>query len=220
MEKCSICQRDFEVTEGVFFENRWFCRECSLVYGQFETCSRCKRSVARWGYTTHNGMILCHQCCDKVLREERLARTCAVCNKEIVGPSVVDPQGRKVCLDCYRKNNLKPFGVRIIICASCGEDIPAPQATYVKEKPVCKKCIEKFMRERTFLTCSRCGSKIYEKPLKVGDEVLCALCYSQIPKDEDRCAVCGKMIKAIKFVRRDGAVLCLDCSKKESESSR
>jgi formylmethanofuran dehydrogenase subunit E len=220
MERCSICQRDFEVIEGVFFENRWFCRNCSIEYGQFENCSRCRRSVARWDYTTHNGMIFCNECYDKLLAEERLARTCSVCKKEIMGPSVINPQGKKVCLDCYRKNNLKPFGMRFTACVSCGEDIPQPEITFVKNKPVCKKCIEKFMREKTFLICSRCGSKIYEKPLRIGDEVLCPVCYSQVPKDEDRCAVCGKLIKAIKFVRRDGAILCLDCSKEELQSSQ
>jgi formylmethanofuran dehydrogenase subunit E len=220
MERCSVCQRDFEVSEGVFFENRWFCRECSIAYGQFENCSRCRRSVARWDYTTHNAIILCNECYDKVLEEERLARVCAICKKEISGPSVIDPRGRKVCIDCYRKNNLKPFGVKVIECVSCKEEVPEPEITFVKEKPVCKKCIEKFMRERTFLICSSCGSKIYGRPLKVGKEVLCPICYSQVPKGEDRCAVCGKVIRAIKFVRRDGAVLCLDCSKKESESSR
>ena len=220
MEKCSICQRDFEIYEGVFFQERWFCRECSLTYGQFEACSRCKRSVARWDYTTHNGIIFCNRCYDKVMEGERLARMCSICKKEITGSSVIDPQGRKVCLKCYRDNNLKPLGVKVVECASCGEEIPEPQVTFVKERPVCKKCIDKFMRERTFLVCSRCGSKIYEKPMKAGDEVLCPVCYSQIPKGEDICVVCGKPIKAIKFIRRDGATLCLDCSKKESESSR
>lgn len=220
MEKCSICQRDFEVTEGVFFENRWFCRECSLEYGQFESCSRCRRSVARWDYTTHNGVIFCNECYDKVREEERLARMCSICKKDITGPSVIDPQGRKVCLECYRKNNLKPFGVKLIECVSCGQDIQPQEATYVKEKPVCRKCIEKFMRERAFFVCSRCGSKIYEKPLRVGEEVLCVVCYSQIPPGEETCAVCGRVIRAIKFVRRDGAILCLNCSKKELQSSR
>jgi formylmethanofuran dehydrogenase subunit E len=219
MERCSICQKDFEPVEGVFFDNRWFCRECSIEYGQFENCSRCRRSVARWDYTTHNGIILCNACYDRVLGEERLARTCSICKKEIIGPSVIDPKGRKVCIECYRKNNLRPFGAKVIACVSCGGNIPEPEIIYVKEKPICKKCIEKFMRERVFLICSRCGSKIYGKPLKVDEEVLCPTCYSQIPKGEDRCAVCGKVVKAIKFVRRDGAILCLNCSKKESQSS-
>jgi len=218
MEKCSVCQRDFEISEGVFFENRWFCRECSIAYGQFETCSRCKRSVARWDYTTHNGAVFCNNCYDRAREEERLARMCTICKKEIVGPSIVDPQGRKVCMNCYRKNNLRPFGVKIIKCISCETEISQSEVTFIKEKPVCKNCIEKFMKERAFLVCSRCGSKIYQKPLRVGDEVLCPICYSQIPKDDGRCAVCGKTIRAIKFVRRDGAVLCLNCSKKESQS--
>ncbi len=220
MERCSICQREFEVSEGVFFENRWFYRECSIGYGQFETCSRCRRSVARWDYTAHNGVILCNECYDRVHEDERLARMCAICKKEITGPSVIDPRGKKVCLECYRKNNLRPLGVKVVTCVSCEEEIPQPEAVFVKEKPVCKKCIEKFMRERAFLICSRCGSKIYAKPMRVGDETLCPTCYSQIPPGEERCVVCGKAIRAIKFIRRDGAILCLNCSKKESELSR
>lgn len=60
-----------------------------------------------------------------------------------------------------------------------------------------------------------CGSKIYEKPQKVEAKILCPLCYSKLSREEI-CAVCGKVIKAIKFVRRDGAILCMECSKKQS----
>jgi len=215
MERCLICQKDFEVSEGVFFDGRWFCRECSIQYGQFETCSRCKRKVARWEYTEHNGKVLCNQCYDKTMTEERLARMCKICKKEIVGPSVIDPQGAKVCLECFRKNNLKPFGVRLAVCRACKNEVPDSNVIYVKNKPVCKDCVERFIRERTFLVCSECGSKIYEKPQKVEAKILCPLCYSKLSREE-RCAVCGKAIKAIKFVRRDGAILCMDCSKKQS----
>jgi formylmethanofuran dehydrogenase subunit E len=218
MERCLICQTEFDPTLGVFFDNRWFCRECAIQYGQFEDCSRCRRKVARWQYAEHSGKILCKECYEKVLIEERLARTCALCNKEIVGPSVVDPRGRKVCLECYKRQNLKPFGVKLAICRSCKQSTPEPETVYVRNKPVCRKCVEKFMRERTFLVCSDCGSKIYEKSFRIGDKVLCALCYSKSAEREDRCAACGKLIQAIKFVRRDGAVLCLDCAKKASQS--
>ncbi|MCX6775903.1 MAG: hypothetical protein NT130_03595 [Candidatus Micrarchaeota archaeon] len=215
MELCSICQKEFDPTLGVFFDNRWFCRDCSIQYGQFENCSRCGRQVARWEYTTHNGKILCNECCDKVFIEERIARTCVVCKKEIIGPSVADPKGRKVCLKCYREQNLKPFGARMVVCSSCKKEVPADEVRYVHNKPVCEVCVE---RTRPFLVCSSCGSKIYEKPFGTPDNVLCAVCYSQLFPKEERCAICGKLLKAIKFVRRDGAILCLDCTKKESES--
>jgi len=220
MEQCSICQKEFDPTIGVFFDNRWFCRECSIQYGQFESCSRCRRRVARWEYVNHNNAILCNECCDKVLIEERLARTCTVCGKEIVGPSIINPQNKKVCLECYRKHNLKPFGVRVAICRSCKSSTPESETIYVRNKPVCRKCVEKFLRERSFLVCSNCGSKIYEKPLRIEGKLVCARCYSEFADREEICAVCGKLIKAIKFVRRDGAILCLACSKKESESTR
>jgi hypothetical protein len=220
MESCSICQKEFDPTLGVFFDNKWFCRECSIQYGQFEDCSRCRRKVARWGYTEHLGKVFCHECYDKVLIEERLARTCAICKKEVTGPLLIDPQGKKVCLECYRKHNLKPFGVRIAICRSCRKDVPESEVIYVKNKPVCRECVKEFMKQRTYLICSGCGSKIYEKPFKIDDKVVCAICYSKLSDKEERCAVCGKVIKAIKFIRRDGAVLCLDCSKKESQSAR
>jgi len=215
MEICSICQTEFDPTLGVFFDNRWFCRECSIQYGQFENCSRCGRKVAHWEYTTHNGKTLCNECMDKVLIEERLARTCAICKKEIIGPSVTDPRGKKVCLECYRKQNLKPFGAKIVVCSSCKNEAQENEVIYVKNKAVCEKCAEKT---RPFLVCSSCGSKIYEKPFGTEDNVLCAVCYSQLFPKEERCAVCGKLLHAIKFVRRDGAILCLDCMKKESES--
>jgi len=214
MEQCYICRKEFDPIMGVFFDNKWFCRECSIQYAQFETCSRCRRKVARWEYVEHNGKIYCNECYEKVLVEERLARTCAVCKKEIVGPSVINPEGKKVCMDCYRKMNLKPFGVRIVVCRGCGKNFPESEAVYVKNKPVCPECVQKFLKERAFVTCSNCGSKIYEKPLKINGKPVCPTCYAKLVEKEERCAVCGKKIRAIKFVRRDGAILCLECSKK------
>lgn len=217
MERCSICQKEFDPILGIFFDNRWFCRECSIQYAQFETCSRCRRRVARWEYVEHNGKIYCNDCYEKVLAEERLARTCAVCKKEIIGPSVINPEGKRVCMECYKKMNLKPFGVKVK-CRACEKEVAESEIVYVKNKPVCRECLEKFLRERAFAVCSNCGRRIYEKPFRVEGKVLCALCYSKLKEGKEVCAVCGRPIRAIKFVRRDGAVLCLECAKKASKN--
>jgi|GEM_PF-3218950 len=223
MEICSECGKEFDPIEGKFFENRWFCRECTLLVEQIQNCFKCGREVARWEYSFFQGHYYCNDCYKAVRKEWIIAHSCAECGKELplAGPVFTRPDGKRICFDCYKKQAPRgKFGVKAAICISCRREVEEKEEklAFYDNLVICKKCFKERLKGKIPPLCSSCGHIIYTKSFNIGRDLLCSKCYSKRMKKEF-CGVCGKEIKAIRFVRPDGSLICLECSKKSEQKA-
>jgi hypothetical protein len=140
----------------------------------------------------------------------------------LAGPVFTRPDEKKVCFDCYKNQAPKgKFGVKTSICISCRKEVGESEKKldFYEDLVICKTCFKERLKGKVPPICPACGHIIYTKPFYIEKEQLCSKCYGRKMKKEF-CAICGKEIKAIRYVRPDGSLICLECSRKAEGSNK